>query len=229
MRNSWKWKLKGITAILCAVIFITLTIIIGVTKEEPIPIDASIRDFFYDIRGEKYGFCYWFFKIFTEFGDMFVIAFITLVFVIYTKCDYRAIIMGLGILSSVMLCIGLKEIFVRERPIEELRWAYEPTASYPSGHSTAAGFMYTYLFYVAYHSKKSNLFKRITYTLCVCLIVIVLISRLVLGVHYFTDVIAGVSVGIMVACFCMKIYKVCDKLDILKEGIFDIVQRGIDE
>lgn len=226
MRSDWKWKIKGVASIVCAIIFITITIIIAVF-DRPLGIDEGIRDFFYEIRGEKYGFCYWFFRILTEFGDMFVIVIITLIFVIYTKCDFKAIILAFGILSSVMLCIGLKEIFVRERPIEELRWVTEITASYPSGHSTAAGFMYTYLFYVAYHSNKGVVFKRITYVSCISLIIIVMISRLVLGVHYFTDVVSGASVGIMVACLCMRIYKICDKLDILKEGLFVTIKREI--
>ena len=75
------FKLSGI--VLCALIFTSLTILVYFHKDEPLGIDASIRDFFYNIRGEKYGFIYWFFRIITEFGNLFLIILKKIIYVLY--------------------------------------------------------------------------------------------------------------------------------------------------
>ncbi len=49
---------------------------------------------------------------------------------------------------------------------------------------------------------------------------------MILGVHYFTDVIAGVSVGIMVACLAMQLYKIFEKYDFMTEGLFDKIRKS---
>ncbi len=220
MRFNWKFALKIAGVFLCIVCFIVLAIIIYLNRLEPLGLDRGMRDFSYRIRGEKYGFGYWFFRILTEFGNFYVIAVITLAVVIGTKCDYRAILFSLGILFAVMLNIGLKGLYMRERPYEEMRWMNEYSTSFPSGHSTAAGFVYPFLIYMAFHSKLKKGYRYAIYISCSLLLPIVMFSRLILGVHYLTDVLAGACVGIMVACLDMQIYKICVKYDFMTEGLF---------
>ncbi len=223
---NWKYALKILGIIICVITFIVLAIIVYNTRFNPIGIDADFRDFCYNIRGEKGGFCYWFFRIITEFGNFYVISIIVIIVVIVTKCDYRAIILALGILFAVMLNIGLKGLYMRERPVAELRWMDEFSTSFPSGHATAAGFLYSFLMYIAYHSKLSKKAINIWMILCGLMIPLVMFSRTILGVHYFTDVIAGFTVGIMVSCLCMLAYKLCDKYDFMTEGLFEKIKNS---
>ena len=224
---NWKYAIKYIGILACLVTFITLAVVIYLNRLEPLYLDRAMRDFAYEIRGEKYGFCFWFFRLITEFGNFYVIAVIIITIVILTKCDYRAISISLGILLAVMLNIGLKEMYMRERPFADFRWMNEDSTSFPSGHSTAVGFLYPFIMYLAYHSKRvPNKWKNVIYVVCTLIIPLVMFSRLILGVHYLTDVLAGVSVGIMVSCLAMLFYKVCEKYDFMQEGLLDKVLKS---
>lgn len=224
---NWKYAIKYTGIFLCIVTFITLAVVIYLNRLEPLSLDCAMRDFAYRIRGEKYGFCFWFFRIITEFGNFYIIAVIIISVVLWTKCDYRAICISLGILLAVMLNVGLKEIYMRERPFADLRWMSEDSTSFPSGHSTAVGFLYPFLMYLTYHSKKlPNKLKITIYVACSCIIPLVMFSRLILGVHYLTDVLAGVSVGIMVSCVAMLFYKVCEKYDFMQEGLLEKITKS---
>ncbi|MDE6946413.1 MAG: phosphatase PAP2 family protein [Anaeroplasmataceae bacterium] len=223
---NWKLYIKIAGIVLCMITFIILAIFIYLNRLEPLALDVAMRDFSYNIRGDKYGFGYWFFRLITEFGNVYIIVGIVVFSIIVTRCDYRAILLTLGILGAVLLNVGLKEIYMRERPIEAMRWMDESSTSFPSGHSTAVGFLYTFIMYLVYHSKVNKVLKRTTYTACLMIIPLVMFSRLILGVHYFTDVLAGVSVGIMVACLCMMGFKLCERFDFMTEGLFDVVRKN---
>ncbi len=226
-KYSWKFWIKLVGILLCIITFITLAVVIYLNRLNPLELDQAVRDFCYKIRGEKYGFGYWFFRIITEFGNFYVIAVIIGMIIVFTKCDYRAISISLGILLAVILNVGLKEIYMRERPFMDLRWMSEDSTSFPSGHSTAVGFLYPFIMYLAYHSKSlSKIKKNILYVMCSLIIPLVMFSRLILGVHYFTDVIAGVSVGIMVSCLAMLFYKLCERYDFMAEGLFSKISNS---
>lgn len=224
---NWKYAIKYTGIIACLITFITLAVVIYLNRLEPLALDRAMRDFAYDIRGEKFGFWYWFFRIITEFGNFYIIAVIIIGVVLFTKCDYRAISISLGILLAVLLNIGLKGIYMRERPFADFRWMNEDSTSFPSGHSTAVGFLYPFIMYLAYHSKVlSKKWKNTIYVICTILIPLVMFSRLILGVHYFTDVLAGVSVGIMVSCLAMLFYKICEKYDFMQEGLLEKIVKS---
>ena len=57
------------------------------------------------------------------------------------------------------------------------------------------------------------------------LIFAVMASRIILGVHYFTDVFAGYASGIMVCCASMIAYHFCERNNILTEGFFAFLKR----
>lgn len=225
-RISWKLAIKFLGVFGCVVTFIVLAALIYVNRLEPMGMDIAFRDFCYRVRGEKWGFGYWFFRIITEFGNFYIISVIVVFIAIRTRCDFRAILLALGILFAVMLNIGLKGLYMRERPFADFRWMDEVSTSFPSGHSTAAGFMYSFLMYIIYHSKLKKSSQNILMGACLVLIPLVLFSRTILGVHYLSDVLAGFSVGIMVSCLCMLLYKVCVKYEFMTEGLLDKIKKN---
>ena len=227
MKNfNWKNWIKVIGVVGCVITFISLTIMIYLNHLEPLKVDIWMRDLCYHIRGKKYGFGFWFFRLITEFGNLYIIAIIIILTILLTKCDYRAIILSIGMLAAVLLNVGLKELYLRERPLADMRWMAEDSTSFPSGHSTAVGFLYPFIIYIIYHTNLKKIYKNIIYISCSIIIPLVMFSRLILGVHYFTDVLAGVSVGIMVSCFCMLMYKLCEKYDFMTEGLFDKIRKN---
>lgn len=104
---------------------------------------------------------------------------------------------ALGLIGNGLLIEGLKRYFGRERPSFEQPFLVEPNFSFPSGHSVNSVVLYGLLAYVCSRTvwqykpfHRHLLFWSITF-----LGVLIGTSRLVLGVHYPTDVLAGWSVG----------------------------------
>jgi membrane-associated phospholipid phosphatase len=91
---------------------------------------------------------------------------------------------------------GLKGLFVLERPVERLAFAADDYGGYafPSGHALGAAAVYGAVAIAAERSR-----PRRRYAVVGVLIVLVALSRLVLGVHYAGDVVAGTVIGIGIA------------------------------
>ena len=82
------------------------------------------------------------------------------------------------------------------------------------------GVIYPSLIYYVLASKKDKLFK-VGYSLIFSIIaVLVLLSRIVLGVHYFTDVLIGFINGFMFASIGILISLYFKKHNILQNSVF---------
>lgn len=90
---------------------------------------------------------------------------------------------------------GLKLLFARERPDIVPHLTDVATASFPSGHSTMAAVVYLTLGLLLAQMQLNRRTKLFTLGIAVFLTVIVGLSRIYLGVHYPTDVLAGWLVG----------------------------------
>ena len=196
---------------------------------EPLAVDVVVRDFFYKIRGEKYGPIYWIIRVLTEFGDIVGLAILAVVLCVLTKVDYRVCLFVIGAALAHLCNDALKNIFERVRPIEAMQWQTEHSMSFPSGHSKNASFMFSFIMYIAYKSNIKDLYKKILYIVCPVMILIVMVSRLVLGVHYFTDVCAGCAVGLIFSAGMIVLYQVCEKKKIFTTNLYDILKAKLNK
>ncbi len=219
MRTKENFILLIISIVLLALFILIASLVY--TYGGNLLIDNSIRDFFYSIRGEKYGFIYWIFRILTEFGYIYFIVLGLIATLIYTKLDYRWCLLFIGVVLTTLINRSIKDVFSRQRPEEAMWWMEESSNSFPSGHATSAGFIYPFIAFSFYKSKYSMKVKNISYAICSALLTIVMISRLVLGVHYFTDVLAGAISGAFISVLLMIASNYCSINGILTLGILD--------
>lgn len=134
-------------------------------------------------------------KFITKFGGatyLIVIA-IILLLVIENKKIGIAICSNLAI--ATLLNILLKNILQRPRPTE-YRLIDESGYSFPSGHSMISMAFYGYIIYLIYKYVKNKYLKWSLITMLSVLIVAIGISRIYLGVHYTSDVLAGLLIAI---------------------------------
>ena len=229
MENKKWWLLPAILGGVSLVVLVVFIIALTVNNIEPLAIDIAVRDFMYNIRGEKGGFMYWLFRILTEFGDIVGLAILAVIICIITKVDYRVCLFVIGAGLAHVVNDVLKDIFERVRPIAEMQWQSESSMSFPSGHSKNASFMFSFIMFMAYKSNMKDVFKKTLYIACPVMIVIVMVSRLVLGVHYFSDVCAGCAVGLVFSAVMIVLYHICEKKNIFTTNLWDIIQSKRDK
>ena len=214
-----------ILMIVSLTIFTIFAVIIYKSLNEPTTLDVTIRDLFYNTRGNKYGFVFWFFRIITECGDLYFLIVFAILVILYCRFDYRTFIIGGVMILAVLLNYVLKHTFNRERPIEEYRWMVDETSSFPSGHSSiicAAGLITGYFVW------RLDIKGCIKYSIIggiSLLVILVIISRLVLGMHYFTDVVAGASLGVLCASAGIMVSYFFEKYNILQKPLFNYKKK----
>ena len=135
-------------------------------------------------------------KIITSFGSAIVVGIIVILLLVFLKNKKIGIISLINIGIVVLLNDLLKFIIHRPRPygynlIEETNY------SFPSGHSMISTAFYGFLIYVIYKNIKDKKLKYLLMGLLFVLIILICISRIYLGVHYFSDTIAGFSLSLV--------------------------------
>ncbi|MEH2289857.1 phosphatase PAP2 family protein [Nostoc sp.] len=108
-------------------------------------------------------------------------------------------------LGGLILNTGLKLFFSKPRPELWHRLISEKSFSFPSGHALGSMVLYGFIAYeLAIHYPT---FSKVIYSWTVILIAAIGISRLYLGVHWPTDIIAGYGVGFLWLMICITMLK----------------------
>lgn len=109
---------------------------------------------------------------------------------------------AIGLLGNVAIYGSLKGFFQRPRPLNGHGFISEPTWSFPSGHSSGSMVFYGTLAYVLMCLLPAR-WHRAIIALAVASITLIGISRIMLQVHYFSDVMAGYSIGLAWLLICV--------------------------
>ncbi len=125
---------------------------------------------------------------------LFLLVSVFLILLIYKK-RREAIFFLILFAVSVLANLVLKELFARARP-EISPLLHEALYSFPSGHAMNSFVFYTALALYVYRFSRRIALSICVGFVCLCLVVLIGISRVYLGVHYVTDVIAGYIAGL---------------------------------
>jgi len=117
-------------------------------------------------------------------------------------------IAGAGLLIQL-----LKVIVARARPDLFAPLVAESGYSFPSGHSLIAVVVYGLLAYFAVHLVRNTAF-RIGISVCAAVLVLLIgLSRIYVGVHYPTDVLAGWTAGVPWLIACIWLHDLIERRD----------------
>jgi undecaprenyl-diphosphatase len=114
----------------------------------------------------------------------------------------EAVMLLVGAVGGVEISQGLKHIFERARPDLDYRAVEAFNASFPSGHAMLSAVVYLTLGTLAARFAQKRRVKVLVMMAAVLLTLLVGCSRIYLGVHWTSDVLAGWSMGAAWAMLC---------------------------
>ena len=210
---------KCLIILLSLFVILTICVLSGVTEV----IDYNIYNI---LSTNEITFLTSFSNVVTAFASSEVIIIITLLLIFLLNTNHERIFVIINTLISAGIIILSKNIFLRERPLigSELLSSY----SFPSGHSLIATTYYGFLIYLLRRSKCKEEYKIIGTTLLSTLIVLICLSRIFLSVHYVTDVIGGVILGLIILLVLSYFFDVTFKPKEKEKPLLKTLSYGFD-
>ena len=142
---------------------------------------------------------------FTALGSTGVLILVVLAvggFLAMTRKSHAALTVLVAVSSGVLLSQTMKWAYARPRPELVSHGAEVYTASFPSGHSMMSAIVYLTLGALLARTQSGQGVKAYILSVAVILTVLVGTSRVYLGVHWPTDVLAGWALGGVWALIC---------------------------
>lgn len=175
-----------------------------ITQDELVHFDQLLADAIYATVSEGQVRA---FAIITLFGGqaIVVIAVIGGLYFALKRHWAQLVVWLVAIGGGELLNLLLKALFDRPRPVFDVPLSEAVNASFPSGHAMMSFITYgllTYLLFQIVH----NLTARILIVGgALLLVVLISLSRLVLGVHFISDIAAGMAAGGVWLSMCLLV------------------------
>lgn len=183
--------MKNVYKVIIFLIILFVLITGFVMTNNTIMFDNSIYSFF---RSFSNDFIDNFFIFITKAGNTLSIIVLLIIFNIILTRKNALIFDSLAVCSVVSNTI-IKYLCRRNRPTV-LKLIKQGGYSFPSGHTMISITMYGFLIFLIYKNIKNKYLKIFLIFLLSCLIFLVSISRIYVGVHYASDVLAGFILGL---------------------------------
>lgn len=129
-------------------------------------------------------------------------SFLTL-FLFWRARYLEALVFVSGIIFAALLTQVLKLLIARPRPLISVL-VVEPSFSFPSGHTLIAVVFYGFLLFLIWQNARKLWIKKIFGIIFPLLILTIGFSRIYLGVHWASDVLAGWLIGGTTLFFMIK-------------------------
>ena len=141
---------------------------------------------------------------------MMVVA-VAALFLVLAEHKYSAMLLLASTFGGIVLNGVLKLGFNRPRPTIFVPSVHAVSSSFPSGHAMSAAIVYATVAYLAARLHKRRWARWLVMTAAFIVIALISFSRVYLGVHYPSDVLAGIVVGLAWAGFCMATLEAIQK------------------
>lgn len=136
------------------------------------------------------------FSLLTELGGAVAVVIVVIAaLIVFWRGKRWAYALGLlvSVSGSLIVAYVVKNLVERARPPLEFHAVLETSYAFPSNHATVAVALYGFLVFAVW--KLAPQYRTIVVTLCPVVILAIGFSRLYLGVHYPSDVLAGFILG----------------------------------
>ncbi len=201
-------KSKTAFALVALSLFIFIYFVSVVTRGKDLVFDGIIQKAVINLFPEGF---HSFFEFISEFGDKIGIGVITIIALAWLwirKRDYTG-------MTAFVLSVGfgnefnkiVKEAIARPRPpFHDI--ADADSMSFPSGHAMVGFVLYMFIAYLIASNLEGNAQKYIVAAIAFLFVVLIGVSRVVLGAHYPSDVIGGYALGLIWLYLWIAVYEV---------------------
>jgi membrane-associated phospholipid phosphatase len=182
-RDPWPW-----VGLACAIAFVVLAMLVirrgGLAFDEPfsawlrgLPVPA------------------WFWGACTFLGGLFLVAlgFAMGLAALVTRRYRLVLVIAIVLIGSALLTEAVKDLVMRQRPPDPITGT--DGYSFPSGHTLNSTATYGLLAVIAWRSRLSLGLREVAVAIGVVAPILVGLSRIALGAHWPTDVLAGWLAG----------------------------------
>ena len=145
-----------------------------------------------------------FFKSVTKLANPSTVMIVMIFFIIFLKGKYRLLSIATT-LSSLLSNTIIKHIIRRARP-DHLRLIKQGGYSFPSGHTMMSIALYGFLIYFVNKKINNKVIKYLLISLLTFIIICIGLSRVYVGVHYPSDVLAGYLLQLSLLQFIIIIF-----------------------
>ncbi len=138
-------------------------------------------------------------KILGFIFDTIGVIIISLIFSVYLwikKHKRDSVFFVIVILINSLFIFLIKELVQRTRPLNSLM--QEGSFAFPSGHAATSVVFFGLLIYLALRKIKSDSLRLGIIIVSIFMIIIISATRLILNVHWFSDVIGGIFLGLFI-------------------------------
>ncbi len=122
---------------------------------------------------------------------------------IWRRAWYRLLVLVLVVPGGGLLNLLLKMAFRRERPLWQHPLVVLHSYSFPSGHTMGATLLYGLATVVGFYCVRTCRGRICLVVAGSCVVFLVGLSRVALGVHFLSDVLAGVAAGLAWLVLCV--------------------------
>jgi undecaprenyl-diphosphatase len=213
--QTWRVRFRRVktlaalnVVLFCASVFLFFLIVAKVGGGEPLPFEIQLMEALRTGEPARAIGPGWLVRVardITALGSIVVLNTITILivgFLLMTRRFAAAVFLVATAAGGQLLNAALKFFYGRERPDPAFRWIEIDSLSFPSGHATSSAVIYLTLAVLLMRLTQNKSEKFYIVGCALTLSFLVGLTRVYLGVHYPTDVIAGWAVGIAWAQFC---------------------------
>ena len=215
-------NLKVILGFVLLFLFIILILLLNVDKDYITPTGKVGLSSFNDMVDYKYN------KGWQILADVFLYLGIALVAILAIyglyelikrkslfKVDKYIIVIGAFFIISIILWLLFdKVVTINYRPILV---DGEKESSFPSTHTFVCVFIYMSAYTVVKKLLNNKIYNEIVLSLAIVIVIFTAVSRILSGMHYLTDVMGGVFLGLSLYFICDGIITIIDKKEVKEE------------
>ena len=195
-RKHWKPIIFTICLILFAVVVELLL------KDKLKGFDATVYNFIIQFKSDFLTKIMIFISFLCSFWFLLLIS---VIFMLACKKKRMVFYIVLNLLLCFLLNQTMKFTFLRNRPLD-INLIIENGYSFPSGHSMLSLAFYGLFIYLIWHLKKTRFEKLILVVPLLILVLLIGISRIYLGVHYASDVLAGYALSMAYLIIFIRLF-----------------------